>query len=131
MGIFSTVYWSLYLIIVILFGLILIPEYKKKMANIKLKSLKDNGEVVFNLGESYHKVEMANIVKEIELAKYKALESALKNSNLNIVSDDMSFMGFDPKSIVSLGAMIRGMNESHDVDINKFIEELANKIGDK
>lgn len=76
-------------------------------------------------------IEFAKIAKEIEIAKYQSLSEALKNANVNIVSDDMSFMGFNAKDGAGMGSLLQALKQTSGIELDGLVKSIADKIEKK
>lgn len=75
--------------------------------------------------EASQEIEFKKIDAEVEIAKYASQAEAYKNADIQIVSDDMNFLGFDAKSGVGLGLALDNVKKTSKLDVSKAVSNIA------
>lgn len=77
-------------------------------------------------------IEMAKIAADIKKTQFISMAEAIKTANLQIISKDMSFMGFGAEEGAGLGVLVENLKNS-GVDIKDMISKFipGNKTPDK
>jgi flotillin len=73
-------------------------------------------------------IEMAQIAADIEKTKYGAMAQALEKANIQIVSKDMSFMGFGANEGAGLGAMAKALEATSGISIPQLVNAVADQV---
>lgn len=73
-------------------------------------------------------IEMAKIAADIQKVKFTSMAEAIKEADVQIISKDMSFLGFGAETGAGLGVAIENLQKNSDVDLSGIVEKLT---GDK
>lgn len=102
-----------------------------KKGEAEAKAIDKKAEAQKKFQDASKDVEFAKIAKDIEVSKYMYLGKALEQANINIVTDDIEFMGFGAKQGAGLGALLKNLQESSGMDLTKLTEQVKKAVGGK
>lgn len=72
-------------------------------------------------------IELAKISADIQKTKYTSVAEALKQANIQIISRDMSFMGFGAEQGAGIGKFLDNIESSSGVDVKSIIKNFLPK----
>lgn len=70
-------------------------------------------------------VEFKRIEADVEKAKYASMAEAYKAANIQVVTDNMDFMGFGAKQGLGLGLALNNLKDKSGVDVAQAVQNVA------
>lgn len=70
-------------------------------------------------------VEFKRIEADVEKAKYASMAEAYKAANIQVVTDNMDFMGFGAKQGIGLGLALNNVKQTSGVDVAQAVQNVA------
>jgi flotillin len=72
-------------------------------------------------------IELAKIAADIQKTQYTSMANALQKANIQIVGEDMKFMGFGAKEGAGIGNLVSALQKSSGIDFGKILETAVGK----
>lgn len=72
-------------------------------------------------------IELAKIAADIQKTQYTSMANALQKANIQIVGEDMKFMGFGVKEGAGIGSLVSALQKSSGIDFGKILETATSK----
>ncbi|MCR4279685.1 MAG: hypothetical protein NUV78_03045, partial [Candidatus Zambryskibacteria bacterium] len=72
-------------------------------------------------------IEMSKIAADIEKTKYLSMANAMSKANIQVISPDMSFMGFGAKEGAGLGVLVESLQKASGIDLKGILSHLGKK----
>lgn len=72
-------------------------------------------------------IELSKIAADIEKTKFNAMANAMQKADIQVISPDMSFMGFGAKEGAGIGALVGALKKSSGLDLGALVTALTQK----
>lgn len=72
-------------------------------------------------------IELSKIAADIEKTKYLSMANAMQKANIQVISPDMSFMGFGAKEGAGLGVLVESLTKASGLDLKGILSNLGKK----
>lgn len=76
-------------------------------------------------------IEMAKIAAHIKEVQFTSMAEAIKSAKVQIISKDMSFMGFSAEQGAGLGSVIQMLQDTSGLDLTEMLKSLKSKDGNE
>ena len=93
----------------------------------KAIATKKSAEAQKEFQDASKEIEMAKIAADVQKTQYQSMADAMQKADIQIVSPDMSFMGFGAKEGAGLGVMLETLQKTSGVNLAQIVSGFTQK----